>query len=69
MIDLIEGKVTEEEKKHMRKYLLNIMRRADRPYIGEDKNQGQLNNNSSISIQENKTNTKANFKRCAYVFT
>ncbi len=49
LIDLIDGKVTEEEKKHMRKYLLKIMRRAERPYIGEDKDQGQLNNNSSIS--------------------
>jgi hypothetical protein len=52
LIDLIDGKVTEEEKKHVRKYLLNIMRRAESPYIGGDKNQGQLENNSRINIQK-----------------
>ena len=31
-IDLIDGKVTEEEKKQMRKYLLNIMRQPERPH-------------------------------------
>jgi hypothetical protein len=31
LIDLIDGKVTEEEKKHMRTYLLKIMRRVESP--------------------------------------
>jgi hypothetical protein len=51
LIDLIDGKVTEEEKQHMRKYLLKIMRRAERPYGGTDKIQGQLDNTSKINIQ------------------
>jgi hypothetical protein len=52
LIDLIDGKVTEEEKQHMRKYLLNIMRRADRPYGGGDKIESQLDSNSKIKIQK-----------------
>ena len=32
IIDLIDGKVTEEEKQQMRNYLLKIMKRADMPY-------------------------------------
>jgi hypothetical protein len=52
LIDLIDGKVTEEEKQHMRKYLLNIMRRADRPYGGGDKIESQLDSNSKVKIQK-----------------
>jgi hypothetical protein len=52
LIDLIDGKVTEEEKQHMRKYLLNIMKRAERPYAGEDKAQSHLDSNSKIKIQK-----------------
>ena len=52
LIDLIDGKVTEEEKLHMRKYLLKIMRRAERPYGGEDKIEDQMNSNSKINIQK-----------------
>jgi hypothetical protein len=52
LIDLIDGKVTEEEKQHMRKYLLKIMKRAERPYRGEDKIESQLENNSKINIQK-----------------
>ncbi len=52
LIDLIDGKVTEEEKQHMRKYLLKIMKRVDRPYRGEDKTQSQLESNSNINIQK-----------------
>jgi hypothetical protein len=33
LIDLIDGKVTEEEKQHMRNYLLKIMKRSPRPPI------------------------------------
>jgi hypothetical protein len=50
LIDLIDGKVTEEEKQHMRKYLLNIMKRAERPYAGVDKS--HLDSNSKIKIQK-----------------
>jgi hypothetical protein len=50
-IDLIDGKVTEEEKQRMRKYLLNIMKRAERPYAGVDKAQSHMNGNSKIKIQ------------------
>ncbi|MFZ0224969.1 MAG: hypothetical protein WCC17_15455 [Candidatus Nitrosopolaris sp.] len=52
LIDLIDGKVTEEEKQHMRKYLLNIMRRAERPYGGGDKIESQLDSNSKVKIQK-----------------
>ena len=52
LIDLIDGKVTEEEKKHMRKYLLKIMRCAERPYAEADKIEGQLDSNSKIKIQK-----------------
>ena len=31
LIDLIDGKVTEEERKHMRKYLLKITRKPESP--------------------------------------
>jgi hypothetical protein len=34
LIDLIDGKVTEEEKKHMRRYLLKILKQPERPLIG-----------------------------------
>ena len=33
IIDLIDGKVTEEEKQQMRNYLLKIMKRSPRPPI------------------------------------
>ena len=53
LIDLIDGKVTEEEKQHMRKYLLRIMRRDKmRPYGGADKVESQLDSNSKINIQK-----------------
>jgi hypothetical protein len=34
LIDLIDGKVTEEEKKQMRRYLLKIMKQPERSLIG-----------------------------------
>jgi hypothetical protein len=34
LIDLIDGNVTEEEKKQMRSYLLKIMKQPERSYIG-----------------------------------
>jgi len=37
LIDLIDGRVTEDEKAHMRRYLLNIMRHAPSPYHGLNK--------------------------------
>jgi len=49
---LIDGKVTEEEKQHMRKYLLNIMKRTERPYAGVDKTQSHLESNSKLKIQK-----------------
>ncbi len=52
LIDLIDGKVTEEEKKHMRTYLLKIMRRAVSPYEGARKIEGHPGNNSKINIQK-----------------
>jgi hypothetical protein len=36
----------------MRKYLLNIMKRAERPYAGVDKTPSHLDTNSKIKIQE-----------------
>jgi len=50
LIDLIDGKVTDEEKQHMRKYLLKIMRHADRPYAGVKDIAVQLDNDSKINI-------------------
>ena len=50
LIDLIDGKVTEEEKQHMRKYLLEIMRQANRPYGGVKNIEGQPDTNSNINI-------------------
>jgi len=52
LIDLNDGKMTEEEKQHMRKYLLNIMKRAERPYARVDKAPSHLDTNSKIKIQE-----------------
>jgi hypothetical protein len=52
LIDLIDGKVTEEEKQHMRKYLLNIMKRTEMPYAGVDTTQSHLDRNSKIKIQK-----------------
>jgi hypothetical protein len=59
MIDMIDGKVTEEEKQHVRKYLLKIMRHADRPYAGVDKIKdpgnktgSQMESDSKIDIQK-----------------
>jgi hypothetical protein len=52
LIDLIDGKVTEEEKQHMRKYLLNIMKHGGMPYAGVDKSQSYLDGNSKIKIQK-----------------
>jgi hypothetical protein len=52
LIDLIDGKVTEEEKQHMRKYLLNIMKYAERPYRGGDNIESQPQSNSKINIQK-----------------
>lgn len=52
LIDLIDGKVTEEEKQHMRKYLLKIMRRVERPYGVGDKIEGQLDSDSKIKIKK-----------------
>lgn len=34
LIDLIDGKITEDEKKQMRRYLLDIMKQPERPLIG-----------------------------------
>jgi hypothetical protein len=34
LIDLIDGKVTEEEKKQIRRYLLKILKQPERPFIG-----------------------------------
>ncbi|WP_201449443.1 hypothetical protein [Nitrososphaera sp. AFS] len=42
LIDLIDGKVTEDEKAHMRRYLLNIMRNAPSPYRGLNKEDNSL---------------------------
>ena len=59
LIDLIDGKVTEEEKQHMRKYLLKIMRQSDRIYAGVDKindpankGGGQMESDSEINLQK-----------------
>jgi len=59
LIDLIDGKVTEEEKQQMRKYLLKIMRQANRPYAGVDKINDpankigdQMESDSKINIQK-----------------
>jgi hypothetical protein len=59
LIDLIDGKVTEEEKQHMRNYLLKIMRQANRPYAGVDKISdpankigGQMESDSKLNIQK-----------------
>jgi hypothetical protein len=48
LIDLIDGKVTEGEKQHMRKYLLNIMKHAERPYKGGDNVQHQERGKDTI---------------------
>jgi uncharacterized protein YneF (UPF0154 family) len=59
LIDMIDGKVTEEEKQHVRKYLLKIMRQTDRIYAGADKIKdpankigGQTESDSKINIQK-----------------
>lgn len=47
LIDLIDGKVTEDEKAHMRRYLLNIMKNAPSPYRGLNKEGGSMKNKGS----------------------
>src|SRR5437870_2111271 len=50
LIDLIDGKVTEEEKEHMRRYLLKIMRASQMPYHGLDKEVSKQDNSSDMKI-------------------
>jgi hypothetical protein len=42
LIDLIDGKVTEEEKEKMRRYLLRIMKQSERPVMGTNKPQPDI---------------------------
>lgn len=44
LIDLIDGKITEEEKEHMRRYLLKIMRQSRRPIIGTNEERPDAKN-------------------------
>jgi hypothetical protein len=48
IIDLIDGKVTEEEKERMRNYLLNIMKRADMPYKNVSRTRSERCTNSKV---------------------
>lgn len=41
LIDLIDGKITEEEKEDMRRYLLKIMRQSRRPIIGTNEDRSE----------------------------
>lgn len=50
LIDLIDGKVTEEEKQRMRSYLLKIMRTAPSPYHGLNKEGTKPGNSSEMKI-------------------
>ncbi len=50
LIDLIDGKVTEEEKQHMRRYLLKIMRASKGPYHGLNKEGSPPDNSSEMKI-------------------
>jgi hypothetical protein len=57
LIDLIDGKVSEEEKQHMRKYLLQIMKRSvsasTKLYSGTgSKTEDQPDTNSKINLQK-----------------
>jgi hypothetical protein len=44
LIDLIDGKITEEEKERMRRYLLKIMRQSQRPIIGTNEERPEARN-------------------------
>ena len=49
LIDLIDGRVTEEEKQQMRSYLLKIMRRKDSyATISTGENKKEANSNSAF---------------------
>ena len=57
LIDLIDGKVSEEEKQHMRNYLLQIMKRSvatsTKLYSGiGNKTDNQTDTNSKINLQK-----------------
>ena len=47
LVDLIDGKVTEEEKKHMRRYLLKITREPEKPHASTNNPSQDLNNKKS----------------------
>ena len=44
LFDLIDGKVTEEEKKQMRRYLLKIMKQPERPLKGTNDSPRDVSN-------------------------
>ena len=53
LIDLIDGRVTEEEKQQMRSYLLKIMRRKDSyATISTGENKKEVNSNSAFSNEK-----------------
>ena len=53
LIDLIDGRVTEEEKQQMRSYLLKIMRRKDSyATISTGENKKEVNSNSAFSSEK-----------------
>ena len=57
LIDLIDGKVTEEEKQRIRSYLLKVMKRNSSPFINGNGN-GNVNGDANKSSQPD-TNVNA----------
>jgi hypothetical protein len=58
LIDLIDGKVTEEEKQRIRNYLLKVMKRNSPPFInGNGNGNGKGDNNKSYQA-DSKVNTE-----------
>jgi hypothetical protein len=54
LIDLIDGKVTEEEKQQMRNYLLKIMKRSDRSKLYKEaaSSDPRLDTESKVNLQK-----------------
>ena len=54
LIDLVDGKVTEEEKQQMRNYLLKIMKRSDRSKLYKEASSSdtRLDTESKVNLQK-----------------
>jgi hypothetical protein len=63
LIDLIDGKVTEEEKQRIRNYLLKVMKRNSQPLINGNGNGNGNSNGKGDTNKSSQPDTKVNTER------